>query len=495
MKMPTTFAALALFLLSTPARAGIMVDLNAMFMSNSTASGSFTTRDRVGIHAGGYSMRTPIHNVNVVSFDPPRLNAGCGGVDLYGGSFSFINGDELIAIFRSVASNAAGLAFKAAIKVISPSLDSLMTEFQTMLQNMNNLAKNSCSLAHLVVAPAERALADATDGDGAVGASMKGIFSDLAAGLHSFNSNAAQYLKQQGEVNPRVGNQVAKAIVSSGSSAVLGLIGLGNVDGSGDDAGNPNSLNNRVLLSLLGYEVAGIPCHSFNADGVEDASSTQSTNNLPRVSCKGGATITLDDFVTGGGAGSARPDYPLHLYTCLDPAGSMPSSSGGFDRQLCSQIRVDNFSYQGIDGWINSMLFGSSDDTTVEPSSIVGLMNGQATARFSSTQMQFLHQANYPIVALLQKTSNPEARQSMARRMRVGIRNCVAAQLGKALYRAAAAVGNNNSYLLADEAKQNVERLRNDAMQRQYDCDHDRSVLEIAQLLNQAAILNGSANR
>jgi conjugative transfer pilus assembly protein TraH len=370
-----------------------------------------------------------------------------------------------------------------------------MTEFQTMLQNMNNLAKNSCSLAHLVIAPGERALADATDGDGAVGSSMKGIFSDLTAGLKSFNNNAAQYLKQQGEVNPRVGNQVAKAIVSSGSGAVLGVIGLANIDGSSDDSGNPNSLNNRVLLSLLGYEIAGIPCHTFNADGTEDTSSTQSTNNIPRVSCRGGATITLADFVTGGGAGSARPDYPLHLYTCLDPTGTAPSSSGGFDRQICSQVKVDDFSYQGIEGWINGMLFGSPDDTTVDPSSIVGIINSQASARFSPAQMQFLHQASYPVIALLQKTSNPEARKSMARRMRVGIRDCVAAQLGNALYRAAAAVGNNNSYVLTDEARQNMERLRTDAMQRQHDCDHDRSVLEIAQLLNQAAILNGSANR
>jgi conjugative transfer pilus assembly protein TraH len=493
--MRTILAVLFLFLLSTAARAGIMADLNGMFMSNSTAPGTFSTHDRVGIYAGGYSMRTPIHNVNVVSFDPPRLNAGCGGVDLYGGSFSFINGDELIAIFRSVASNAAGLAFKAAIKAISPSLDSLMTEFQTTLQNMNNLAKNSCSLAHLVMAPAERALAEATDGDGAVGSSMKGIFSDLTAGLKSFNTNAAQYLKQSGEVNPRVGNQVVKAIVSSGSSSVLGMIGLGNIDGSADDSSNPNSLNNRVLLSLLGYEIAGVPCRSFNADGVEDTSSTQSTNGIPRVSCKGGATITLDDFVTGGGTGSSRPDYPLHLYTCVDPTGTTPTSSGGFERQICTQVKVDNFTYQGIEGWVNNMLFGSPDDTAVDPSSIVGLINSQTTAQFSTAQLQFLHQANYPIIALLQKTSNPEARKSMARRMRVGIRNCVAAQLGKALYRAAAAVGNNNSYVLTDVAEQNVERLRNDTMQRQHDCDHDRSVLEIAQLLNQAAILNGSTNR
>jgi conjugative transfer pilus assembly protein TraH len=494
MRIRICLVSVALLLLAASARAGIMADLNSMFMSNSTPAGTFTTRDRVGLYPGGYSMRTPIHSVNIVAFDPPRLNAGCGGVDLYGGSFSFINGQELIAIFRNVASNAAGLAFKAAINVISPSLSSLMTEFQTMLQNMNNLAKNSCSLAHLVYDKAERALADATDGDGAVGASQKSIFTDLAAGLKAFNENAAQYLQKQGEVNARVGNQVAKAIVSSGASSVLGVIGLGNIDGSADDAGNPNSLNNKVLLSLLGYEVAGIPCHSFNVDGVEDTTSNQATNNLPRVSCKGSATITLDDFVTGGGPGSSKPDYPLQLYSCLDPSGTAPSS-GGFEPQICSRIQLTTFSYQGIEGWINSMLFGSPDDTDVAPASIVGLINSGASGHFTTGQMQFLHQANYPIIALLQKTSNPEARKSMARRMRVGIRDCVAAQLGIALYKAASAVGNNNSYVLTDEAKQNIERLRTDYAQRQQSCDHDRSVLEIAELLNQAAILSSATNR
>jgi conjugative transfer pilus assembly protein TraH len=495
MKIRVSLLALVLLLLSTTVRAGIMADLNAMFMSNSTAPGTFTTRDRTGIYAGGYSMRTPIHNINIVSFDPPRLNAGCGGVDLYGGSFSFINGQELIAIFRSVASNAAGLAFKAAIKVISPSLDSLITEFQTMLQNMNNLAKNSCSLAHTLIRAADRDLADAIDGDGAVGASQKGIFTDLAAGLKTFNTNASDYLKKQGEVNPRVGNQVAKAIVSSGSSSVLGIIGLANVDGSADDSSDPNSLNNRLLLSLLGYEISGIPCRSFNPDGDEDTTSAQSSNNIPRVSCRGGATVTLNDLVTGGGTGSSRPDYPLHLYTCLDPSGSTPASAGGFERQICSQMKVEDFTYQGIDGWINDMLFGSPDDTALDASSILGIINGGTSGQFSSAQLKFLHQANYPVIALLQKTSNPEARKSMARRMRVGIRNCVAAQLGSALYRSAAAIGNNNSFLLTEEAKENVERLRSDFMQRQHDCDHDRSVLEIAQLLNQAAVLNSATNR
>lgn len=133
------------------AQAGIMGDLNSMFMSNSTAAGTMKTKDRVGIFAGSVSMRAPIKSVTIIAFDAPRLNAGCGGVDLFGGSFSFINSQQLVQIFRQVAANAAGLAFKAAIKAISPSLDALMTEFQALMQNLNNLAKNSCQMAHMII--------------------------------------------------------------------------------------------------------------------------------------------------------------------------------------------------------------------------------------------------------------------------------------------------------------------------------------------------------
>jgi hypothetical protein len=68
-------------------------------------------------------------------------------------------------------------------------------------------------------------------------------------------------------------------------------------------------------------------------------------------------------------------------------------------------------------------------------------------------------------------------------------------QLGSALHRSAAGIGNGNSYTLTNESKDNIERLRVDTMQRQHDCDNDRSVLEIAQLINEAATLNGSTTR
>lgn len=494
MKIKRLLIAVVLSVVAGGANAGIMADLNSMFMSNSTSPTTLSTRDRIGVFGGSVSIRSPIKQINLVAFDPPRMNAGCGGVDLYGGSFSFINGKELIAIFRSVASNAAGLAFKAAIKVISPSLDSLITEFQTMLQSMNNLAKNSCSLAHLIVDPAEKAISNAIDGDGVVGGAMSSMFSDTASALKGYMQDATSFFNKLGEVNPRAGNQVTKAILASGTSAILGLAGLPNSDGSLDDASNPNSLNNKILVSMLGYEISGVPCASRNEDNVADTSQNVSDNNLGRVSCGAGPLLTLDDFIRGGGTGSARPNNPLRLYTCVNPAGN-GTGNGGFDPQVCTVMKTDLFNYEGISGWANNMLFGSADDTSLSPSSILGIVNSGSSGKFSPAQVKFIHQAGLPIVGLLQKTSNPEFRMKIARRLRVPIEDCIAAELGVALYKAALGIQNNNSYVISEEVKKNIDQIRTDYLARQSACVHDRSLLEITQQLNQAAILTGNNNR
>jgi conjugative transfer pilus assembly protein TraH len=473
------------------AQAGIMGDLNSMFMSNSTAAGTMKTKDRVGIFAGSVSMRAPIKSVTIIAFDAPRLNAGCGGVDLFGGSFSFINSQQLVQIFRQVAANAAGLAFKAAIKAISPSLDALMTEFQALMQNLNNLAKNSCQMAHMIIDPAEKSISNAVNGDGSVGASQKGMFSDAMGSLTGYLADANSYFKKQGEVNPKSGNRVMKAILASGATNILGLAGLGNQDGSSDDASNPNSLNNKILISFLGYEIDGVPCTTSNEDGAQDSGPVASNNNMGRISCKGTATLTLDSIVKGGGSGSIRASTPLTIYKCVNPSGS-GVSNGGFDPQVCTQMQKENFNYQGIQGWVNQMLFGSVTAGVVDPSSIVGKINAGQTLAFTTTQIQFMKHAGLPLIPLLTKTSNTAARISMAERLGAYLSDCVAARFGEAIYKSANSVEYGHNHLLNEDIKKNIDLLRSDYMEKQNACIKDTTVLRIAQELTASATLNGN---
>src|SRR5574343_713136 len=188
-KIVASAVAIATLSLPMSGQARILdTDLSKLFMSNTTGAGSFTNQQWTGVLGGNISLRTPIKSVNIISFDPPRFNAGCRGTDLRMGSFSFISGDQLTAVFRQIGANAAPLLFKAVIKGVSPQLDALITEFHALLQNMNNLAKNTCSLAKMIVDPVEKGFAEALGGEGAIGGSAKagGPFSDVMGTATNF---------------------------------------------------------------------------------------------------------------------------------------------------------------------------------------------------------------------------------------------------------------------------------------------------------------------
>lgn len=491
-------AAGALALGSAPlvASAGVLGDMTQMFMSNSTAAGTLSTRDRVGAFGGSFEMRAPVTNVNLVSFDRPRFDAGCGGVDLYGGSFSFINSQQLIQVFRAVAANAVGLAFKAAIKAISPSLDSLLTEFQTLLQNMNNLGKNSCMMAHAIVDPAESALASALNADGPAGTVQSNMFTDAMGSLQGYLADANGFFKKQASMNPKSGNGNMKAIMASGVSATMGLAGIANYDGSTDDATNPNSLNNRLLVSLMGYETDAVPCTNQAADGTPDTTQAANPGNpatpLPNLTCVGAATIKLTDLINGGGIGSMAPAKPLQLYFCTDMNGTV--YPGAVDPQICTKMQAQDYDYPGIRAFINIAMFGTIDPMgPIAPTSILGkYTNGQGmSVQLTSQQWQLLHTTGIPLPALFGKSSNPLTRLAIAQRLDDHIVACVAAAVGEAIYKGANGVQTGGESTLGADAMKNIEALRHDYLQQLDVCLNDNKVLNVVHELNESARMVG----
>ena len=101
-----------------------------------------------GYYSGGNIWtRFPQKSVNPVNIQLPSVKAGCGGIDIFSGSFSFINSDELVAMMKATANNALGFAFQLAIKSISPQISSVIEEMSQKAQQMNQFNMNSCEAA------------------------------------------------------------------------------------------------------------------------------------------------------------------------------------------------------------------------------------------------------------------------------------------------------------------------------------------------------------
>ncbi|WP_252391526.1 conjugal transfer protein TraH, partial [Escherichia coli] len=69
----------------------------------------------------------------------PDINAGCGGIDAYLGSFSFINGEQLQRFVKQIMSNAAGYFFDLALQTTVPEIKTAKDFVQKMASDINSM--------------------------------------------------------------------------------------------------------------------------------------------------------------------------------------------------------------------------------------------------------------------------------------------------------------------------------------------------------------------
>jgi conjugative transfer pilus assembly protein TraH len=118
---------------------------------NVTAPTAHMGQRRGVLSGGSVYARNRVLNVRPVSVVPPSFEAGCGGIDLFAGSFSFVSREQLTQLFRAIASNAATYAFKLALDSMCQNCGQVMDSLQKKVQALNSLFANSCQLGQGVV--------------------------------------------------------------------------------------------------------------------------------------------------------------------------------------------------------------------------------------------------------------------------------------------------------------------------------------------------------
>jgi len=156
MKKAITYIAcftLSMSLSGASSATGMQSQLDNIFleMENYTAPGSYETQRRSAYFGGRYTYKTAIFDENLISMQLPSARGGCGGIDIFGGSFSFVNSDQIVALLRQVASNAQGYAFQLAMDNMCPDCMKWMNELQAKMQALNSNLSNSCQLAQGII--------------------------------------------------------------------------------------------------------------------------------------------------------------------------------------------------------------------------------------------------------------------------------------------------------------------------------------------------------
>ncbi len=167
------------------ARADVAGQMNSFFNESGGAANVTGPTAYQGQAAGYYSggniwTRFPQKSVQPFNLQLPSARAGCGGIDLFSGSFSFINASEMVALLKATANNALGFAFKLAIDSVSPEIGKVMSEFAQAAQQMNQMNISSCEAAQGLVGSVWPKVQGARSTICAAVGNSQGVFSDWA---------------------------------------------------------------------------------------------------------------------------------------------------------------------------------------------------------------------------------------------------------------------------------------------------------------------------
>lgn len=191
-------------------------------IGNYTQPGAFQGQTYGTYVGGSIYYRAPNKTYQLLAIDWPTSRAGCGGIDLFGGSFSHISAAEFKNMLKNITAALPGVAFQLALGSVSPLLKSIASEFKAFETWINNARINSCETAtSLVSSAAEAAGYDAQRACAKI-AQLTGLEPDIDAAMRRCASNAGNVLanaRASGDAEvanlaPFVGNLTWRALKS-----------------------------------------------------------------------------------------------------------------------------------------------------------------------------------------------------------------------------------------------------------------------------------------
>lgn len=147
-----------------------------------------------GYYSGGNLwVRFPAQQTyQLGSLQMPSVKAGCGGIDIFTGSFSFINTDQIVAAMKAAANGALAFVFDLAINAISSQIGSSIEKVMQKLQQFTQHSLNACQAGEQVAAGLAGMVGARDSHFCATIGNSQGIFSDWAASAQGCGTGGSQ---------------------------------------------------------------------------------------------------------------------------------------------------------------------------------------------------------------------------------------------------------------------------------------------------------------
>jgi len=261
--------------------------------TNLQGPGSFSSQTRNVYMGGGASLRVPVQQMNLFSLTPPSFDVGCSGISATFGGFSFINGQEIQTLIKTISQNATGLVMELVIKTLCPQCEAVLQVMEHLAQEAAKLAVDSCHageyLANFVGKETGLSPGNATGHMpvcGAMVTTYTNESTDFLSGMQSMCQGADQSLNNiTSGLNNLVSDPNQKAALEHsfqmGNETWLTLKGVGY---------NPDDANDYQNMTLLMNVIGTVIVEGSTATASVSGASGTSAASAPTTSTTSGAS-------------------------------------------------------------------------------------------------------------------------------------------------------------------------------------------------------------
>lgn len=117
-----------------------------------TSPGYFEGQKRGYFTGGSFSARWPQSNDYLFTAMPPKVKAGCGGIDVFLGGFSYLNFEYLVTKLQRIMQAAPAAAFDIALNVLCEPCSKTIKSLEAITNELNNLQLDECKSSRALVA-------------------------------------------------------------------------------------------------------------------------------------------------------------------------------------------------------------------------------------------------------------------------------------------------------------------------------------------------------
>src|SRR5260370_3993440 len=159
--MATLGCIAALFIIQAQA-SDLQGEIDSMFsnlgtVGNYTQPGAFRGQAYNTYTGGSIYLRSPNKVYQLATIQFPYVKAGCGGIDVFAGSFSHLAAAEFKNVLKTITANLPGVAFQLALSAVTPLLGQKAEWAKSLETFINNARINSCETATSLVRGAANA--------------------------------------------------------------------------------------------------------------------------------------------------------------------------------------------------------------------------------------------------------------------------------------------------------------------------------------------------